>query len=116
MKVCDITAEQVMMAYFVIQVFAQSVRIYVVLPKIFMSITAYIRGVFPRILLSTLFFLVPLLFLSIDHLANIWLIMAGLMAMIFYVCIITYVTGLTRNEQKHLVHIILQITHKIGKT
>lgn len=115
LKVCGITAEQVMMVFFVIQVFAQSVRIYVVLPKISMSITAYIRGVFPRILLSTLFFLTPLLFLSIDHLANIWFIMTGLMTMVFYVCIITYTTGLTRNEQKHLAHIILQIIHKIGK-
>lgn len=108
----NITPELVMLVYLIIQIFAQIVRMYVVLPTIFMSITAYVKGVFPRIVLSTIFFIAPMLLLSIDSFTNLWIIIAGLIVMIIYVCIITLAIGLTRNEQWRLIHIIKKILHK----
>ena len=109
LKVCNITAEQVMIVYLVIQVFAQIIRMYVVLPTISMPTITYIKGVFPRISLSTIFFLAPPLFLPIDYFTNLWFIIAGLISMVIYVGIIIFLIGLTRNEQKRLIHIIKQI-------
>lgn len=100
LKYFHITAEQVMIVYIVIQGFAQLVRIYVVLPRISMSIKKYVLGVFPRVLTSTLFFVVPLFFIETEKLSCVLGTIIGVLAMVLYICIIIFSIGLTCDERR----------------
>lgn len=101
LKFFNITAEQVMIVYMVIQCFAQLVRMYVVLPRISMSTKKYILGIFPRILISTLFFAAPLFFIETEG-GGICILstIIGVLVMAVYICIITFFMGLTCDERR----------------
>lgn len=105
LKFFSITAEQVMIVYVVIQCFAQLVRMYVVLPRISMSIKKYILGIFPRILMSTLFFVAPLFFIDAEEGSSILSSIIGVLSMAIYICIITFSIGLTCDEQGVLIRL-----------
>ncbi|WP_288737932.1 oligosaccharide flippase family protein [uncultured Parabacteroides sp.] len=106
LKFFNITAEQVMIVYMVIQCFAQLVRMYVVLPRISMPIKKYILGIFPRILTSTLFFAVPLFFIKTEGGRCILSTIIGILVMTFYMCIITFSMGLTCDERRVFIRLL----------
>lgn len=108
LKFFNITAEQVMIVYIVIQGFAQLVRMYVVLPRISMSIKKYVLGIFPRILISTSFFTVPLFFIETEMPSCILGIIMRIMAMIFYICIVTFSIGLTCDERRVIIRLFVK--------
>ena len=103
LKLFNITAEQVMIVYIVIQCLAQLIRIYVVLPKIYMPLKMYILGIFPRILVSTFFFVIPLFFVETEKVSTVNTII-GILAMVFYICIVIFFMGLTYSERKFFVY------------
>lgn len=106
LKCFDISAEQVMWVYFFVQFLTQVLRMYIVLPKINMSLGYYLSNVFPRIILVTLILLLPSLSFKLHEDTSAIITFTTLSLSALFVCIVTFIAGLKQNERKMILTFI----------
>lgn len=99
-------AESVLFMYIVVQLIAQVVRVNIVLPMIKMRKKDYMLKIFPKLLLTTMFIVLPFFFFHIESHDMLHLFLCILL-MFLYVVIIVFFVGLScgeRNLVKTLVY------------
>lgn len=111
LRVFNMSAEAVLLMYIVVQILAQIVRLAIVLPMIKMSIKDYVMQIFPRLSITTIVLLLPLLTLNIDvvNLLNLLLYTA---LMFLYVGLTVFMLGLSYTERNLLRNMIITKLHK----
>ena len=87
LRVFNMSAEAVLLMYIVVQILAQIVRLAIVLPMIKMSIKDYVMQIFPRLSITTIVLLLPLLTLNID--------VVNLLNLLLYTALMFLYVGLT---------------------
>lgn len=107
LRFLNMPAESVLFMYIIVQIFAQIVRLIIVLPLIKMRIKTYIGSIFPRILISTAFMALPLLFIEIKT-VNLLCTLLYAFAMFLYVALIVMIVGLSNSERMAFMNLTLK--------
>lgn len=92
------SAESVLLMYIIVQLIAQIVRVKIVLPMINMRVKEYIFKIFPKLLLVTMFILLPVVFFRIKSCETVCLLFSILL-MFIYMIIIFFAIGLSCEER-----------------
>ena len=117
LKVFHISPESVMLVYFFVEIFAQCIRVWIVLPKISISYSTYFHKIMLPVLLLLPFCVLPVLFLPIpDNLSFVELVacvIAGALYALFCICLI----GLTTAERRMMyIFVKNKISHEKAKS
>lgn len=115
LRFCHISPEQVMIVYFFVQMAAQVVRLYIVLPQIQMSLTRYILDIFPRVIIVFSLLFIPSLFIQIGSDKDILFTLVYLMVSFIFCSLIVYFIGLNKSEKKLALSFAKNIIHKTMK-
>lgn len=100
LKVWNISAEQVMWVYFFVQIFTQIIRMYIVLPRIKMKWSYYLKNVFPRVLAVLAILLIPSLMFKISEQSSFLYTTLSFMGNFLFVCLVIIFVGLKQEERK----------------
>lgn len=115
LKFFEISAEAVMMVYIFVEIFTQFVRVWIILPKIEMSYSFYLRNVIVPIIVPLLFLIIPLLLLNTPiDLSFLKLVFYSIFACVYMIFGI-YIAGLNKSERKIVNEYFLLIKNKFNK-
>lgn len=93
----------VMCVYFVLEIVAQFIRVWIVLPMIHMPYRDYIIGVVrPLALVIPCAALLPFLYIWINISQNVFIVLGSIVLCFFYILLIVYLLGITDTEKRAL--------------
>lgn len=112
LKVFNITAEQVMWVYFFVQIITQIIRMSIVLPRIKMKWSYYIKNVFPRVSAVLTILLIPSLIFRVAEQTSFLYTMLTFVGSFLFVCLVVVLVGLKQEERNMLKQYISKIIKK----
>lgn len=100
LKVFHITSEQVMWVHFIVAVLVQGIRIWIVLPKVGMKYSVYLRQIILPLLLPLLCLLIPLNLFSVPENCSFGMLALYALCGAVYMAVCIFSLGTTKAERK----------------
>ena len=112
LKIWNISPEMVMMVYVVVELFAQCVRVWIVLPKIELSYYTYIRKCIIPLFLPTLGMISILLMWRVEEVLTFWAMIWYAIISVVYITTLIYLLGINNQERKMCIQFLRKIKEK----
>lgn len=115
LKIYHISPATVMYVYLLVELFTQYIRVLIVVPKIFMRYSYYLKKVILPIILPLLFFLFPLFYINLPYNLSFFPLLLYILTGCFYMSTCVYLLGLKKEERAIIHQYIMVFKNRLHK-